>query len=156
MSNPNISTAGFTFAASFYQMVSTLFADDPDVFVSVGHPGPAHEDEPDLLVFIDFTSKQDMENMSANHSRLETLEQQIFISSNRAGEDDDSDRIDRIGDILNQISSQLRTGDPTVGGSVLWCFMTQFASKGSTQPSVLAAGRQVDCVAIFTAVARIS
>lgn len=152
----NMSTVAHNFSDSFYQVVVDMFKDDPQVLVSDGHPGTATND--DLIVFIDVKSTQVEANLSiTNRSREETLEQHIYVSSFRAGELD-NDRVPkkRVYELLGQIENYVRTTDTTLGGAVRQCFLTEHQSKGATEPAIVANGRQVDCYAIFTALARIS
>jgi hypothetical protein len=149
-------TAAGAFKDAFYGVAQTLFATDNQVLVSFGHPGLATND--DMILFLGVKSQQAEAAMSSSlRSRWETLELDLFISSYRAGEQD-NDKVpsDRVYSLLGQLENYVRTTDTTLGIGLQQCFLTSHDSTGSTDPQVLARGRMVDCTATFTALVRIT
>lgn len=150
------STVAAAFKDSFYQVAVDMFHDDPQVLVSYGHPGTQNND--DLICFLNVSTTQDIANLSAtNRSREESLTLDIYIRSMRAGElDNDRVPTERVYELLGMLENYVRTTDTTLGGVVRQCFLTGSESEGLTDRSLLAKGRQIDCVARFTALARIT
>jgi len=144
------------FKDAFYGVAVTLFAADPKVLVSFGHPGTQYSD--DMILFLNVSAQQQIATMSTtNRSREETLTLDIFISSFRNGEtDNDKAPSDRVYALLDSLSNYVRKTDTTLGGVVRESYLTSHQSAGSTDQAVLGRGRMVDCVAQFTAIARIT
>jgi hypothetical protein len=150
------STVAAQFKDAFYAVAVTMFANDPQVLVSYGHPGLQNQD--DMILFLGVKSQQVEAAMGATQrSRWETLDLDLFISSYRAGElDNDKVPSDRVYALLGQLENYVRTTDSSLGIGLQQCFLTSHDSTGSTDPQVLAHGRMVDCTATFTALVRIT
>jgi hypothetical protein len=150
------STVASQYKSAFYAVAQTMFAADPQVLVSFGHPGLQNQD--DMILFLGVKSQQVEAAMGATQrSRWETLELDLFISSYRAGElDNDKVPSDRVYSLLGQLENYVRTTDSSLGIGLQQCFLTAHDSTGSTDPQVLAHGRMVDCTATFTALVRIT
>jgi hypothetical protein len=151
-----ISTAAPQVKDALYQISKTLFKDDPLVLVALGHPGTATND--DMVMWLDVRTSQTEGPLSVtNRGREEQIDIDVFISSFRAGElDADKVPSDRVYWLLGQIENFVRTTDTTLGNLVRHCFVTATHSRGSTEPAVIANGRQVDLIATFTAHTRIT
>lgn len=150
------SSVAFQFKDAFYSFCQTLFQGDPDTIVSYGNPGTRYAS--DWVVLGEVTSGQVPATLSSsNRHRRETLTVDVMFSSYRAGEADD-DRIphERVYEMQGLVENYVRTTDTTVGGTVMWCFMTSHRSDGATPDEVLAAGRVIQSLATFTAVADVS
>lgn len=149
-------TVAADFKDAFYQVAVDMFKDDPDVLVSYGHYGIENAD--DVILFLGVQTEQATATMSStNRSREETLTLDVYIRSFRAGEAD-NDRVPtaRVYELLGRLEDYVRTTDTTLGGVVRQCFLTSSQSEGLTDKQMLAMGRQIDCVAQFTALARIT
>lgn len=150
------SSVAFQFKDAFYSFCQTLFQGDPDVIVSYGNPGPRYAN--DWVVLGGVTSDQVPATLSSSlRHRRETLSIEIMFSSYRAGEEDD-DRIptERVYEMQGLVENYVRTTDTTVGGTVMWCFMTSHRSDGATPDDIIADGRVIQSLATFTAVADVS
>lgn len=148
-------TAAPQLKANLYNIAkNTVYVQDPNVGVYLGNPGMADPDQ-DMVLFLDMHTTQDPATL-ANRSRDETIELDVMYSSFVGGEDDDAAATDRAYHLLGQLEQYCRTTDPTVGGAVLWCFVTEIQSKGQTAPESLPGGRLIYVLARFTARARIS
>lgn len=151
----NTSTVAAAFKAAFYQVAVDMFKDDPDVLVCFGHFGIQNAN--DVILFLGVGTEQEAANLSTNRSREETLTLSVYIRSFRAGEaDDDKVPSDRVYELLGMLENYVRTTDTTLGGTVRECFLKDSESEGLTDRQSLAQGRQIDCVARFTAKARIT
>lgn len=150
-----VSTKAYAFNNAFFEMAQNLFVDDTKVLISDGHPGMEKND--DMIVLLDVRTTQDPANLGTNRSREETLELDVMVSSYRAGyANGDNEVKRRVYEMLGLLENSCRTTDTTLGGVVRECFLTSSRTTGSTDNDVLAAGRMVDCIATFTAHARIS
>lgn len=151
----NTATAAAAFKDVMFKIATDLFADDHEVLVNYGHSGTA-DPAPDMIYLLDVGTQQDPATVGMGRSRNEHLTLDIMISSVVAGVDDDQQPTQRAYDLLGQIENYCRTTDPTLGGLVLWCFLTATSSKGATAPESLPNGRIIYCLAQFSALARIS
>lgn len=152
----NTSTVAAAFKSAFYEVAVDMFQDDPQVLVSYGHPGLESND--DIIAFLNLSTTQEIATLSATgRTREETLTLDVYIRSFRAGEaDNDREPTERVAELLGMLENYVRTTDTTLGGVVRQCFLTGSESEGLTDKTLLARGRQIDCVARFTAQARIS
>jgi hypothetical protein len=150
------STAAFLFKDAFYSFCTALFQGDPDVTVSYGNPGTRYSNDWVILGELGGDQAPATQSSSLRHRR-ETLTLDVMFASYKAGElDDDRLPTQRVYELMGLVENYCRTTDTTVGGTVLWCFMTSHKSDGATDDSVLASGRAIQSIATFTAVAEIS
>jgi len=154
MSFPTFTSAPQVKANLYTIAKDTVFAADANVGVYLGHPGMVDPDQ-DMVLFLDVHATQDPATL-ANRSRDETVELDVMFSSFIAGQDDDSAATARVYALVGQLEQYCRVTDPTLGGAVLWCFLTEHQSKGATAPESLPGGRLIYVLARFTARARIS
>lgn len=150
-------TAALDLKSNMFDLAHTLFDDDadPSVQVSYGAMGSADPGS-DQVVFLDVNGNQEPATMGTGRSRDETLTLDVGFSCFRAGVDDDREPTEGAYALLSRLEDHLRTTDPTVGGAVLWCFLTEHQSVGRTVTGNLGAGRLIYVLARFTARARIS
>lgn len=150
-------TAADEFKLAFFNAATDLMAGDPDtenVVVTYGWPGSFAPD--DLISFLGVTSEQDAATMG-RRSRDETLELTVSISCFRGGgQDMELVTAQRAYQLLRMLETYCRTTDTTVGGTVMWCFLTGHESAGHTDPALIEDGRTNEIVARFTARARIT
>lgn len=131
--------------------------DDTDVMVCYGHPGTNLP--PDIVSFGKVTCVQTPGPMSATRrSRDLTLTVEVTVSIYRGGPDPQTEKVcgDRAYALLTLLEEYLRVTDPTLGGLVWWCFLTEHESTGTTDPDLLTQGRLIEITATFTAQARIT
>lgn len=151
-------TLAQAFKAAFVAAAQTLVASrDPEVLVSFGHPGQAMGNFDDLVAFTTISVDQEPATLGTNRSRSETLTQTVQISCYRAGGPDrEQVASDGAYELLGLLEHHVRVTDTTLGGLVLWCFLTSHTSTGETDPDLLASGRTIDIDATFTAKARVT
>ena len=155
MSGFHAATAAFDFKQAFYAAIKDLMAQDPDTqYVSVTLGTPATLDPDDVVSFMGVTSEQSVATIG-NRSRDEILTLDVQISCMTGG-DDESIVQARAYQLLGIIEEYARKKDPTIGGTVMWCFLTGHESAGYTDPEDIAKGRAADILARFQAQARIS
>lgn len=136
----------------FYDLAVSLLSDE-DVQVVLGVPGTAQWD--DIVSIEDTSMEQDVATLGPSRQREETIRQTVIISVYRAGgEDQEKVVTDRAYEILGTIENYLRKTDPTLGGIVLWCFLTS-VEFASTDANTATGGRIAGIAAVFTARARI-
>ena len=136
-------------------VAATTAVNDSTVLVCYGHPGTEQPD--DIVSFGRVTSTQEPGPMSStNRSRTNTLTVDLTISIYRAGGPEQEKAAgDRAYALLSAIEEYVRVTDTTVGGNVLWCFLTSHSSDGATDPALIAKGRCIEIAATFTAYTRI-
>lgn len=156
-------TAADEFKLNFYNAITTQFAADPNyngtsgenVLVTYGLPGnyaPA-----DIVSFMGVQSNQVDATLGAKRSRHETLSLEIVISCVRGGGAEmELVCSQRAYAILRAIETYARVTDTTIGGSVLWCFISQHQSDGHTDPEIAEQNRCIEITARFDAQARIT
>lgn len=134
---------------------ATTAVNDPTVLVCYGHPGIQQPD--DIVSVGRVTSTQEPGPMSnTNRSRTNTLTVDLTISIfRRGGADQEQVAGDRAYSLLSAVEEYVRVTDTTVGGTVMWCFLTSHTSDGATDPTLLTQGRCIEITATFTAYTRI-
>lgn len=150
-------TAADEFKLAFFQAATDIMASDPDtenVVVTYGWPGSFAPN--DLISFLGIKSEQEAASIS-RRSRDETLELEVSISCYRGGgQEQELVTAQRAFQLLRMLEAYCRNTDPTVGGTVMWCFLTGHESSGHTDPALIEDGRTNEIVARFTARARIT
>lgn len=156
-------TAADEFKLNFYNAIQAQFAADPNyngtsgesVLVTYGLPGtyaPA-----DIVSFMGVQSNQVDATIGPKRSRDETLSVELVISCVRGGGPEmELVCSQRAYAILRSIIYYARVTDTTIGGSVLWCFLSQHQSDGHTDPQVAEQNRCIEITARFDAKARIT
>lgn len=148
-------TAAFAFKSAFYDAIKEIMAGDPDTqYVSVTFGTPSTLDPDDVVSFMGVTSEQNVATIG-NRGRDEILTLEVQISCMTGGDDEQGVQ-DRAYQLLGIIEEYARKKDPTIGGTVMWCFLSGHESAGFTDPADIAKGRAADILARFTAQARIS
>lgn len=126
-----------------------------DVQVAFGHPGHNRSHD-DIVSFTGIRTDQDAAGMGPRRSRDERIYLSVLVSCFVRGDADDIAASDRVYSYANRLEQYVRTADPTLGGLVLWCFLSEHTSDGSGNPRLLQEGRLVEGAFIFEALARIS
>jgi hypothetical protein len=147
------STLAPGFKDAVYERCLLLWAGS-DVQVSFGHPGQHQAD--DLVAVMDVRSEQDAITFGTQRSREETLTLTVMFSVFRAG-GPDRERVasDRAFEVVVELAEFARVTDTTFGGVVRECFLQSVDAEGSVEPSVIAAGRLVEVLAVFVAKGRV-
>lgn len=149
-------TAADEFKEKFFDAVLALMAEDDDtqhVLVTYGAPGTFEPE--DLIAFTQTESLQDPKTMG-NRGREEVLIQEVQISCWRGGgQEMEIVSARRAYQLLRMIDYYCRKTDTTVGGTVLWCFLTSHECSGQTDPQFIEQGRVTEITARFTARGRI-
>jgi len=148
-------TAAVAFKNALYAQAVTLWASDPTVQVSYGHPGQSQAD--DMVAFMDWSGTQQPVTLGPRRQREEELRVTVMFSIYRGG-GTEQEKIctDRLIDLLGDLEEYTRVTDTTLGGVVRHCFIESFESAGSTDPAVLSAGRLIEASAVFVAVNRVT
>jgi len=148
-------TAALTFKNAMVAAAQTIWPTGDAVRVSFGHPGATTAD--DIIAFMDVSSVQEPAALGARRQRQETLELTVVVSCYRAGgAEQEKIASDRAYSLLGLLTQQVRVTDTTVGGTVLFCFLTSHQSDGATDPDMISVGRLIEISAVFTAEARIT
>lgn len=148
-------TAAPEFKQTFYELVRDLLGTDERFqYVAVSLGTPSSLDPEDIVSFMSTTSDQTPATIG-NRGRDESLIQDVQISCWRGGDDEQAVQA-RAYEILGAIEEYVRKQDPTIGGTVMWCFLISHESQGFTDPDDIAKGRTADILARFQAQARIS
>ena len=156
-------TAADQFKLNFYNAIQSQLGTDPTfngtndeaVLVTYGLPGNFAPN--DIVSFMGLQSSQIPATIGPRRSREETLTVEIVISVVRAGGPEmELVAAQRAYAILRSIETYARVTDTTIGGSVLWCFLTQHQSDGHTDPQLAEQNRCIEITARFDARARIT
>ena len=148
-------TAAHAFKVAFYTAIRDLMGQEVDTqYVGVSLGTPATMEPDDLVAFMGVRTEQSVATIG-NRSRDETLFLDVQISCRRGG-DSELDVQTRAYELLGIIEQYARKKDPTIGGTVMWCFLTSTETAGYTDPDDIANGRVADIHATFQAQARIS
>ncbi|HUX70577.1 MAG TPA: hypothetical protein VMV41_08725 [Cellulomonadaceae bacterium] len=149
-------TAAQAYKAALVDAMTALVADQ-EVLVTFGHPGREVANWHDIVSFADTSSAQQVATMGTNRSREETLTQKVWISCERAG-DQDQERVasDAAYALLGLLEHHVRVTDTTLGGVVRQCFLTSHTATGETDPKFLDYGRLIEIEAEFTALVRVT
>lgn len=133
----------------------TLWPAASNVQVSFGHPGVTQLN--DIVAFMDVSATQEPATLGTRRSRDEDLLLTVMYSIFRAGGAEmEKVAFDRAIELQAQFETQVRVTDTTLGGVVLWCFLTDIKVASSTDEQTLANGRLVEIEATYTARARIT
>lgn len=150
-------TAADEFKLALFEATRDLMAEAEDtqqVLVTYGAPGTFEPE--DLVSFTGTESVQEGATMG-NRGRQETLIQEVQISCWRGGgQEMELVCAQRAYQLLRMIENYCRKTDTTVGGTVLWCFLTSHESFGQTDPQFIDKGRVIEITAKFTARSRIT
>lgn len=151
-------TLGDAFKFNLFSAVKDLMANGTDtqnVLVVYGYPDMYVPE--DVIEFSTITSNQTPGAISTNRARDEVLTLEVFITCQRGGgQEMELVCAQRAFQLLRMIETQVRVTDTTVGGTVRWCFLTQYQSAGHTDPAVIEQGRAIEISATFTAQARVT
>lgn len=149
-------SAAPTFKAALFAAAGTLFANDtPAVLVTYGMP--AFDPYNDVVSFASTTSTSEPATLSTRRQREETLTQEvIFYCFQEGGQEQEVVVMTRAYTLLAQLEEYVRVTDTTLGGAVLYCFLTEHASDAATDQDVLRKGRLHVLTATFTAHNRIT
>lgn len=133
-----------------------IFASDPAVLVSYGHPGTERPD--DIVMFTAVRVGQEVANLSVtNRSRDESIELDVLISVARGGGPEVEEVCGaRATALLAALESYVRVTNTTLDSTVLYCFLTRYETDGWTVANEIFQGRNISINATFTAVARIT
>lgn len=146
------------FKANFFQSIKDLMLTTPDtanVLVTYGFPDLYVPE--DIIEFGTVTGNQSPAAISNLRSRDETLTVEVFITCQRGGgQEMEQVCATRAYQLLRMVETFARVTDPTIGGAVRWCFLTQHQSQGHTDPAVIEQGRVIEISATFTAQARVT
>jgi hypothetical protein len=149
-------TAADEFKEKFHTAVQDLMAEDEDtqhVLVTYGAPGTFEPE--DLVSFTSTESVQDPKTIG-NRGREEVIIQEVQISCWRGGgQEMELVTAKRAYQLLRMIEFYCRKTDTTVGGTVMWCFLTSHECFGQTDPQFIEQGRVSEITARFTARSRI-
>ncbi len=150
------SSIAHSFKKAFRDAAVALWAtSEPEVAVHFGRPGTFLA--ADIVSFGNLSSDQVPAAMGTNRSREEMLELEVTISCFVGGDDTaEEEASDRAYYLLGQLEDLVRTADTTLDGVVRECFLVRHESEGSTDPRVLAAGRNIAITATFQAKFRIT
>lgn len=150
-------TAADEFKEAMFNAVRDLMAEDDDTQnVMVTYGAPSTFEPEDLVSFLEVTSEQDPSTMG-NRGRREVLTLTVAVSCWRGGgQEMELVCAKRAYQLLRMIEFHCRKTDTTVGGTVLWCFLTSHESSGQTDPEFLETGRVIEITAKFTAQSRIA
>ena len=149
----------FTAAAAFknaaHAAALTLWPSGSPVQVAFGHPGSVQGTE--IVAFMEISSEQEPATLGPRRQRREVLQLTVVFSVFRGG-GGEQEKIasDRAYELLGALEQQFRVTDTTVGGTVLFCFLTSHQSEGASDEQTISAGRQIWIDAVFTAEARIT
>lgn len=148
-------TAAVAFKNALYAQAVTLWAADPSVQVSYGHPGQSQAD--DMVAFMDWSGSQEPVTLGPRRQREEELRVTVQFSIYRGGgPEQEKVCTDRLVEMLGDLEEYTRATDTTLGGVVRHCFLEAFESTGSTDPAILAAGRVIEASAVFVAINRVT
>lgn len=150
-------TAAQAFKAAMVAAMQGLYAADPSVLITFGHPGPQVANFLDAVAFTDLSVEQSPATLSTNRSREEVLTLVVQVSCWRPGGPEmESVASDAAYGLLEALERQVRVTDPTLGGIVRHCFLESHTSEGATDPAALTAGRTIEVEARFVAHVRIT
>lgn len=126
---------------------------DPAVQVALGFPWP--QEAQDIIALGDGRSTVDVATMGQARSRDETLSIDLTVSVFRPGGQEQAEVAqDRAYELLAAIEHHLRTTDPTLGGLVRQCLLTEHEIASEPFDDGTTMGRTVEVAATFTALAR--
>lgn len=149
----SVSTNADLFKRALIAAIVTAI-NDPAVLVTYGHPGLEVVD--DMVGVGKVHATQAPATMSTRRPRQEVITAEVTISCFRGGGvEQEAIAGARAYQLLGLIEQSVRVTDTQVGGTVLWCFLTDHFSDGATDPVYIAEGRTIEIVATFTAEARI-
>lgn len=152
-----LATVGDAFKLAFRDAArDVIFADEPEVLVSYGHPGTERPD--DIIMFTRVGVGQEPATFSAtNRSREETIDLDVLISVARGGGPEVEEVCGaRATELLSALEYYVRITDTTLGGVVRHCFLAQYETDGWTVENQQFQGRNISIEATFQAVARIT
>lgn len=103
-------------------------------------------------------SNIDPANIGPRRSLDERITLTLSIGSWRPGGDQDAEdaAFTRAFDLLGRVHQHIRTQDPTLGGTVLWCVPGSSHSDGGTTEDEAGIGRLIEIVATFVCAHRIT
>jgi hypothetical protein len=149
-------TAADEFKEQFYLAVKDLMAEEEATkYVHVTYGQPDTLDPEDIVSFMALESQQDPKTIG-NRGREEVIVLDVQISCFRGGGQESELLCAKRGyELLRMIEYYCRKTDTTVGGTVMWCFLTSHESFGATDPQHMDKGRVIEITAKFTARSRI-
>lgn len=153
-----LATAGQAYKTAMVDAAAALFADQ-DILVTFG--APTGEDglrRDDVVGVAGLEVEQTTGPLGTPRTRDEHMVLTVWVSVFRAGDVPDLERqaSDRAFDLLSSIEHHVRQTDTTLGGTVLWCWLTSYTTTGFVDTARQVAGRTVDVEAKFTARARVT
>lgn len=152
-----LSTVGDDLKVAFRDAArDVIFATDPSVLVSYGHPGTERPD--DMIMFAGVRVGQEPATLSAtNRSREENVELDVIISVARGGGAEVEEVCGaRATALLQALEYYVRVTDTTLGGHARYCFLARYETDGWTVANQQFQGRNISIEATFQAVARIT
>lgn len=148
-------TAAVAFKNALYDHAVTLWAADPAIDVSYGHPGQNQAD--DIVAFMDWSGEQQPVTLTPRRQREEILRVTVQFSIYRGGgRSEEKVCTDRLIELLGALEKYTRVTDTTLGDVVRYCFLESFESTGATDPATLSAGRLIEATAVFAAANRVT
>lgn len=151
---PNRTVAG-TFRTAFRDAIVAAIG-DRDVQIQTGHPG-GNITANDVVLILQVKTHQEPKSMGTQRHFEETLTAQVLVSTWRPGGQEAEDVAHtRAFELLGAIEHQMRFDDTTVGGQVLWCWLTDTEHESDPAEQDNTAGRATEILATFTAMVRIT
>lgn len=148
------SSAAPDLAEGLLAVAESLWGSDSSVLVTDGMP--AFDPWNDVVCVASSSVNSEPAGASPRRPRDEFIAQEIILYCYRAGGREQQAVVRRRAyDMLGELEDYVRLTDPTVGGAVLQCFLTDHTGDSATDQSILANGRMFVLSATFTARNRI-
>ncbi len=150
---PNRTVAG-TLRQAFLAAI-TAAVTDPAVQIVTGRPWPELAD--DIISVGKVRSHQEPKTFGSGRGFEETLTVEVLVSVfRRGGQEVENTAHARAFELLGLIEHKMRLEDTTVGGTVLWCWLTDSDHDSEPFTSDTTDGRVTEILATFTAMVRIT
>lgn len=150
---PNRTVAGALRTAFYTSIVAAV--NDPAVQIVTGQPWPQYGN--DIISVGKVKSHQEPKSLGTGRTFEETLTVEVLISSYRnGGQEVENVAHARAFELLGMIEHKMRMEDTAVGGTVLWCWLTDTDTDSEPFPTETAEGRVTEILATFTAMVRIT